>query len=63
MSLLTALFRRPLRRHYALLDDQHRCCLLLTAMERPHGDRWAEVGEISLGMIGRPLPSVTPPAR
>ena len=56
MSLLTALLRRSARHHYVLLDDQHRCRMLLTAIKRPRGDGWIEVGEISLGMIGHPLP-------
>ncbi len=63
MPLLTALFRRPARRHYVLLDDQHRCRMLLTAIERPHGDGWIEVDEIALGMIGQPLPPDALPAR
>ncbi len=62
MRLLTALFRRPARRHYVLLDDQHRCRMLLTTIERPHGDGWIEVGKITLGMIGQPLPPGALPA-
>lgn len=64
MPLLTALFRRPTRRrHYVLLDDQHRCRMLLTAIERPRGDSWVAVGEVCLAMIGQPLPPATCSAR
>lgn len=56
MSLLTALLRRPAPRHYALLDEQRRCRMLLTSIAPPRGDGWVEVDEIGLGMIGRPLP-------
>jgi len=67
MSLLTRLFSRPVRRHYALLDEQQRCRMLLTATERPNGERWVEIGEASLGMLGQPLahaprPDLTPNA-
>lgn len=58
MTLLTALFRRPIRRHYALLDDQQRCRMLLTSTQRPHGERWIEVMEIRLGWIGQALPQM-----
>jgi hypothetical protein len=30
--------------------------MLLTAKERPHGERWVEIAEIRLGWIGKPLP-------
>lgn len=56
MSLLTALFRRPVRRHYALLDENQCCCMLLTAAQQPQGGRWIQVNEVRLGWIGRPLP-------
>ncbi|AHL74452.1 hypothetical protein CH92_04855 [Stutzerimonas stutzeri] len=56
MTLLTALFRRPTRRHYALIDDQQRCRMLLTSTQRPHGELWFEVMEIRLGWIGQSLP-------
>ncbi|KJH83383.1 hypothetical protein [Stutzerimonas stutzeri] len=58
MTLLTALFRRPIRRHYALLDDEQRCRMLLTSTQRPQGERWIEVMEIHLGWIGQALPQV-----
>ncbi|MCQ4277592.1 hypothetical protein NA643_00700 [Pseudomonas stutzeri] len=56
MSLFKTLFRHRPPRHYALLDDQDRCRMLLTAKERPHGERWVEIAEIRLGWIGKPLP-------
>ena len=56
MSLLTALFHRPVRHHYALLDE-HQCCrMLLTAAQPPQRGNWIQVDEICLGWIGRPLP-------
>ncbi|NKQ10310.1 hypothetical protein [Pseudomonas sp. SST3] len=63
MSLLTALLRRPAPRHYVLLDDQRRCRMLLTSIAPPHGDRWVEVDEICLGMIGQSLPHTAYPTR
>jgi hypothetical protein len=56
MSSLNKLFRRRARRHYALLDDQHFCRMLLTADARPPGERWVEIPEIRLGWIGKRLP-------
>ncbi|HBM09864.1 hypothetical protein CXF92_09340 [Pseudomonas sp. Choline-3u-10] len=56
MSLFRTLFRQHLPRHYALLDDQDRCRMLLTAKKRPIGERWVEIAEIRLGWIGKPLP-------
>ncbi|MGE6529100.1 hypothetical protein ACQKEM_08755 [Pseudomonas sp. NPDC077382] len=56
MSLFKTLFRHRPPRHYALLDDEDRCRMLLTAKERPHGERWVEIAEIRLGWIGKPLP-------
>ena len=56
MSLLTALFQRPVRRHYALLDEERCCRMLLTAVQPPQGGHWVQVNEIRLGWIGRPLP-------
>lgn len=63
MSLLTVIFWRPVRRHYALLDEERCCRMLLTATERPHGEHWVEVDDVCLGMIGRPLKPVTHPTR
>ncbi|MEL7558422.1 hypothetical protein [Stutzerimonas chloritidismutans] len=56
MSLFKTLFRQRPLRHYALLDEQDRCRMLLTAKERPHGERWVEIAEIRLNWIGKPLP-------
>ena len=56
MSLLTALFQRPVRRHYALLDEEQCCRMLLTAAQPPRSGHWVQVDEICLGWIGRPLP-------
>ena len=57
MSLLPALFlRRPVCRHYALLDEEQCCQMLLTAAEPPRNGHWVQVDEIRLGWIGRPLP-------
>lgn len=38
MSLWISLFQRPKRRHYALLDEEHRCRMLLTAIEPPRSE-------------------------
>lgn len=57
MLSLTHPFKRPSPRHYALLDEQNRCRMLLSAVERPLGNRWMEVGEACLGMLGKPLPN------
>lgn len=62
MFLLIRLFARPARRHYALLDEQQRCRMLLTATERPRGERWVEVGEARLGMLGQPLTPASRPS-
>ncbi|MCQ2029192.1 hypothetical protein EA797_12600 [Stutzerimonas zhaodongensis] len=56
MSLLTALFRRPVCRHYALLDEAQCCRMLLTAAEPPQNGHWVQVDELRLSWIGRPLP-------
>lgn len=56
MSLLTALFHRPVRHHYALLDEDQCCRMLLTAVQPPERGNWVQVDEICLGWIGRPLP-------
>ncbi|QWV16945.1 hypothetical protein [Stutzerimonas zhaodongensis] len=56
MSLFKTLFRQHPPRHYALLDDQDRCRMLLTAKKRPIGERWVEIAEVRLGWIGKPLP-------
>lgn len=48
MLLLDRLFRRRPLRHYALLDESNRCCMLLTAASRPSGERWVEVVESRL---------------
>ena len=58
MPLSLALLRPPRRRHYALLDEQRRCRMLLTAEQRPRGERWVEVPEIRLEWIGKPVPVV-----
>lgn len=57
-ALLRRLFSRQERRHYALLDDKRHCRMLLTATQRPEGDRWVEVVEARLAWIGRPLPQI-----
>ena len=56
MSLLTALFNRPSRHHFALLDEDQCCRMLLTATQPPQSGHWVQVDEICLGWIGRPLP-------
>lgn len=56
MPLFKNLFRPRAARHYALLDNQQCCCMLLTAKQRPQGERWVEITEIRLGWIGKPLP-------
>ncbi len=56
MSLLTALFQRPARRHYALLDEDQCCRMLLTSEQPPRSGHWVQVDEVCLGWIGRPLP-------
>lgn len=58
MSLLDALLRRSIPRHYALLDDQRCCRMLMTAAKQPDGDHWVEVPEMRLGLIGKTLPNV-----
>jgi hypothetical protein len=55
---LRRLFQRRQRRHYALLDDKHHCRMLLSAAQRPTGDRWVEVAEARLAWIGQPLPRI-----
>ena len=57
MSLWISLFQRPKRRHYALLDEEHRCRMLLTAVEPPRSERWIEVAEIRLDWIGKSIPA------
>lgn len=57
MPMSLALLRRPMRRHYAFVDDQDCCRMLLTAVNRPHGERWIEVREIRLDWIGKPIPA------
>lgn len=54
MSILATLFGRRALRHYALLDDQQRCAMMLTAEQRPQGERWVEIAEIRLGWLGKP---------
>lgn len=56
MPLPIALLRQPRRRHYALLDEQRRCRMLLTAEQPPRGANWVEVPEICLQWIGKPVP-------
>lgn len=56
MSLFDALLRRSAPRHYALLDEQRCCRMLMTATKQPDGDHWVEVPEMRLGLIGKPLP-------
>lgn len=56
MSLFDALLRRSAPRHYALLDEQRCCRMLLTAAQQPNGDGWVEVPEMRLSLIGKPLP-------
>lgn len=56
MSSWTRLFQRPKRRHFALLDEQRRCRMLLTAVERPSSTQWIEVPEIRLVWLGKPIP-------
>lgn len=64
MPFSIPLLRQPRRRHYALLDEQRLCRMLLTAEQPPSGELWVEVPEICLQWIGRPVPgagtSVTP---
>ncbi|MHB0763069.1 hypothetical protein ACYCFC_01490 [Stutzerimonas sp. NM35] len=57
MLMSLAVLRRPMRRHYAFVDDEDSCRMLLTAASRPHGERWVEVREIRLDWIGKPIPS------
>ncbi len=59
MSLLTALFSRPERHHYALLDENQCCRMLLTAAQPPQNGNWIQVDDIHLSWIGRPLPQQT----
>lgn len=59
MTMFDALLRRSAPRHYALLDEQRCCRMLLTATKRPDGDRWVEVSEMRLGLIGKPLPDAS----
>ncbi|KRW73524.1 hypothetical protein ACYCFL_07970 [Stutzerimonas nitrititolerans] len=56
MSSWTRLFQRPKRRHFALLDEERRCRMLLTTVERPCSAQWIEVPEIRLDWIGKPIP-------
>lgn len=56
MPLSIAPLRQPKRRHFALLDEQRLCRMLLTAQERPRGERWVEVPEIRPDWIGKPVP-------
>ena len=56
MRLLTVFFRRPPRRHYALLDEHRRCLMLMTAPQSPRSERWVEINEIRLSWIGQVLP-------
>ncbi|MCJ0973929.1 hypothetical protein MST27_11170 [Pseudomonas sp. PS1] len=56
MFRLPRLFHRPRHRHFALLDNASRCCMLLTATEPPVGARWVEIAEPRLALIGRTLP-------
>jgi len=56
MPILNFLQRQPRYRHYALLDGDHHCRMLLTAAERPTGERWREIPEIRPEWIGRKLP-------
>jgi hypothetical protein len=60
MSLLDALLGRSTPRHYALLDDQRCCRMLMTATRQPAGDHWVEVPEMRLGLIGKTLPHIVP---
>lgn len=53
-----SLLQRPRRRHYALLDEDDRCRMLLTAVEPPRSERWIEVAEIRLDWIGKSIPGV-----
>lgn len=57
MHLLSLLTRQPPRRHYALLDEERRCRMQLTAAERPKGESWIEIPEIRPEWIGKKLPS------
>lgn len=56
MPMSLASLRRSPHRHYAFVDENDCCRMLLTAANRPRGERWVEVREIRLDWIGKPLP-------
>lgn len=56
MHLPITLLRQPKHRHFALLDEQRLCRMLLTAQEQPPGERWVEVPAIRPEWIGKPVP-------
>ncbi|MBS67067.1 MAG: hypothetical protein CMK98_01650 [Pseudomonas sp.] len=57
MRQILSLLRRRKPRHFALLDEQGRCRMLLSSACRPDGANWVEVEEARLSWIGRRLPT------
>ncbi|MCQ4295769.1 hypothetical protein NAU58_09300 [Pseudomonas stutzeri] len=57
MRQILSLLRRRTPRHFALLDEQGRCRMLLSSVHRPTGAEWVEIHEARLGWIGRELPA------
>nr|WP_220802913.1 hypothetical protein [Pseudomonas sp. NCCP-436] len=57
MNRLQRLFRRPLKRHFVLLDEQGLCRALRQCSEPPLETHWVEVSSTSPAWLGQSLPA------
>lgn len=57
MRQILSLLRRRTLRHFALLDENGLCRMLLSSSEKPAGAKWIEIHEARLSWIGHEIPA------